>query len=152
MPKIGRIPEKEYNKIISNVPICCVDLVIAYKGKVLLVYRNGPFFKNKWFVPGGRIYKNETIEEAVKRKAFEETGLKVKIIKQLGVYQAFEENEDSKEINGFHTIGIGFLVEPVSLSEIKLDETSSAFKWISLIEDDLHEYNKRILKDSSVFD
>lgn len=51
--------------------------------KVLLVKRRD---MPMWVLPGGKIEKNETQEQAVIREVFEETGFKVDIIKKIGEY------------------------------------------------------------------
>ncbi len=67
----AKIPEEEYKKILENMPICCVNLVIAHNNKVLLIRRKNEPEKNKWWIPGGRIYKNEKLKDAAIRKAKE---------------------------------------------------------------------------------
>ena len=118
-----KIPLKLYKKIIDVLPIFCVDVVIKYKGKVLLVKRKNAPAKGKWWLPGGRIFKGETIEKAAKRKMKEELGINIKIIKSLGYFEKhFKENEFNLK-SGIHTISIVILAEPLSLN-IKLDRQS----------------------------
>ncbi len=176
---VQKIPDNLYKKILRNMPICCVDIVIQDEKGILLVYRKNEPVKNTWWLPGGRIYKDEKIEDAVLRKAFEETGLKVQIKNKIGVYETiFDDNpfmensvdcvavhsnspdrEFEKKSNqilcndssfGVHTINICFLVE-ASSHEVKLDNQSSDFKWINKIENTLPEYVKNVISDSKVF-
>jgi len=148
-----KIPDSEYKKILENIPICTVDLVILNRGRVLLVYRRGGSFRDQWFLPGGRVYKNEKLVGAAKRKALEETGLDVRIKKNLGAYEWFDKDTTFKDIkNGTHTISTVFVVETSDDDvQIKLDKTSTAHKWVDKIESNLHPYVKNILKDSQVF-
>jgi 8-oxo-dGTP pyrophosphatase MutT (NUDIX family) len=44
-----------------------------------------------WFMPGGRIEKNETTEQAARREAREEVGAELRAISLLGVYSNFKE-------------------------------------------------------------
>jgi 8-oxo-dGTP pyrophosphatase MutT (NUDIX family) len=44
-----------------------------------------------WFIPGGRIEKGETLEQAARREAREEVGAELKSISLLGVYSNFKE-------------------------------------------------------------
>lgn len=46
-------------------------LIPNHQGKILLLQREG----KGWDIPGGRIHKNESLEAALKREVFEETGL-----------------------------------------------------------------------------
>lgn len=150
----NKIPNDEYKKILENIPICCVDLIIKGKKGVLLVLRADEPLKNFWWIPGGRIYKGEKIENAVIRKAYEETGLKVKIEKNMGTYETILGKDCFKNLKiGIHTINITFLVKPISEeSEVKLDNTSLKFKWIDKIEENLHSYLKEILENSKIFE
>ena len=68
----NKIPSDEYARILENMPVCCVDVIIANDKKALLVYRKDEPAKNKWWVVGGRILKNEKLEDAVIRKVLEE--------------------------------------------------------------------------------
>jgi len=83
------IPAGLYKKIVSLMPICCVDLVFWSEGKVHLFKRAYAPAKDKWWVAGGRILKGEKIKDAVARKAKEDIGVDVKIRKMIGVYDTF---------------------------------------------------------------
>jgi colanic acid biosynthesis protein WcaH len=122
------IPLKSYKKIVDVIPILCVDIVVRHKGKFLLVKRNNEPLKGEWWVPGGRLLKGETIENAAKRKMKEETGINIKIIKPLGYFEEhFKKNKFGLK-SGIHTLSIVILAEPLSLN-IKLDEQSSDWKF-----------------------
>ena len=70
-----RIQPKHYDKIKKSMPLPCVDLLVTHKGSLLLMLRNNEPGKDLWFTPGGRIHRNESLTEAVKRVLSEETGL-----------------------------------------------------------------------------
>jgi 8-oxo-dGTP diphosphatase len=48
-------------------------LIPNAEGKLLLLKRMHP--KGVWDIPGGRIQKNESVEDALRREVYEETGL-----------------------------------------------------------------------------
>ena len=123
-----KIPFKLYKRIIDLLPILCVDAAVLHKGKYILVKRKNEPVKGGWWVPGGRVLKGETMEEAVIRKTKEELGIKVKIIKPLGYFEHyFRENEFGVK-SGIHQVSIVFLVKPLSLN-IKLDEQSGTWEF-----------------------
>jgi len=135
------------------MPICCVDILVQKKGRILLIRRKNEPEKGKWWVPGGRILKGEGLSEAVRRKVKEETGLEIENERFLGVYEYKSDKACFKDImNGTHSIVIVYLVEALENQDVKLDETSSDYKWIDMIEEDLDDYIKKILKDSKIFD
>jgi colanic acid biosynthesis protein WcaH len=118
------IPLELYTKIIDLIPIVCVDIIIEYNKKYLLVKRNNKPLKNEWWVVGGRILKNELAEDACRRKMLEETGLSATKFKFVGVYQdVFEESSYGK--HDYHTISLVFESKVDDLSNLKLDNQSS---------------------------
>ena len=75
--------------VTGKKPLVAVDIIIEYyKGQkkqgIVLVKRK--FEPKGWALPGGIVEYNETLETAAKREAFEETGLKVKALKQFRAY------------------------------------------------------------------
>jgi 8-oxo-dGTP pyrophosphatase MutT (NUDIX family) len=58
-------------------------LVKDSEGRILLEQRSDC---KLWGFPGGRIDAGETIEQSAAREVFEETGLKVRIVRLLGIY------------------------------------------------------------------
>jgi 8-oxo-dGTP diphosphatase len=79
----GSIIPKE--KAYKN-PVLTVDGVLVVAGKLLLVRRGREPEKGKLALPGGIVEYGERTEEAVVRELEEETGLKTKTIRLLGVY------------------------------------------------------------------
>ena len=149
--KYKRISDKEYSKILDEMPICCVDLVLKTKKGILLVLRKQEPAKNNWWFPGGRVFKNEKLKDAAVRKAYEETGIKVKVEKILGVYETMFDKSELGNAKGVHTINVCFLIKPENEDlDIKLDNTSSSYRWINKIEEDLNDYTKNILREHNI--
>ncbi|MBI2874641.1 MAG: NUDIX hydrolase [Firmicutes bacterium] len=59
---------------------------VAGDSRLLLVKRGINPAKGRWSFPGGFVDLGETVEEAARREAMEETGLKVDLSGILGVY------------------------------------------------------------------
>ena len=52
-----------------------VSLFLEYNGKILLLHRHAHKSQGgKWGVPAGKVETGETLEDALKREVFEETG------------------------------------------------------------------------------
>ena len=105
--KPKKLPLKVYKHVYSIVPRLCVDLVIRSDNGIVLVKRDIPPCKGKWHLPGGTVLFGEKLEQAVERVAREETGLKVRIRKLLGVKQY------SRRSAFGHAISIVYLVERI---------------------------------------
>jgi 8-oxo-dGTP diphosphatase len=69
-------------------PLPTVDMLIdmGERGspRLVLVRRKNP--PHGWSLPGGFVDYGETVEEAAVREAYEETGLKIDIVRQFHVY------------------------------------------------------------------
>ena len=80
-------------------PAITTDCVIfGFDGgelKLLLIEREKEPFKNKWSLPGGFIFIEESTEECAKRLLFEKAGIKNVFIEQL--YTFSEVNRDPRE-------------------------------------------------------
>ena len=56
------------------------------ENKILLIKRATPPFLGYWALPGGRVEKNEAVEQTVIREVKEETGVDVEILRKIGEY------------------------------------------------------------------
>jgi len=91
-----------------KTPLLTVDAVILYNSKdIILIRRKNPPFQGDLALPGGFVDIGETVENACIREAQEETNLKVKITKLIGIFS------DPKRDPRGHTVTIAFLCEPV---------------------------------------
>ena len=85
-------------------PRVAVDIIIQINGfpdRIALIKRKNPPFG--WAIPGGFVDYGETVEEAAKREALEETSLGVNLIRQFHVYS--DPQRDSRG----HTISVVFI-------------------------------------------
>lgn len=119
------IPEYTYRKIQMNLPILCVDVLVRYRGKYLLVKRTEEPVKDVFWVIGGRVLKNESLRAAAKRKMREEIGLLPYDMSMVGIYEdQYEESSLGRVPDGYHTVAVVFEAFVDSIKDIKLDRTS----------------------------
>ena len=119
----------EYRRIMETMPVVCIDCVVRNeKGEYLLLKRANEPLKGEYWVPGGRLHRNELLEDAVHRKMREELGIAVEILECLGFYEEFFEKTAQDAANGFHAISFLYLVRPLK-DEIELDAQSSDWGW-----------------------
>ena len=59
------LDDKLFKLIVSNTPLFSIDIVLLNeKNEILTGLRNNPPAKNFWFLPGGRVKKNQILDEA----------------------------------------------------------------------------------------
>lgn len=114
----------KFKTVVKNTPLVAVDfLIVNSKNEVLLGKRRTNPAKGLWCVPGGRILKNESIKQAVKRKLFEEIGLKkIPRLSFLGVYEHFYKNSAVDDNVSTHYISIGFKFKIDNIEAVKLND------------------------------
>ncbi len=116
------ISQDLYNEIISLIPIVCVDVAIVYDNKVLLIKRRGEPAKGEWWLPGGRLYRGETLEDCASRKAKEETGLDCVVGPMI--------HYASTDFGTVHSVNFVYLLF-TSDNNVKLDDTCEGYDWVN---------------------
>jgi colanic acid biosynthesis protein WcaH len=70
-----RLSDEEFGRVIAAAPLVSIDLIVMNEaGQVLLGRRRNRPAQGYWFVPGGRIRKEERLREALLRIAQTELG------------------------------------------------------------------------------
>ena len=69
-------------------PIAAVGGIVWKGDDVLLIRRGKPPREGEWSLPGGGQELGETLEAALKREVFEETGIEIRVIGLLTVVDA----------------------------------------------------------------
>ena len=64
-----------------------VRVMLIQNGQVLLVRQT---YLPGWFMPGGGVKRDETLDEAIRREAREEVGAEMKDLKLIGAYTNFD--------------------------------------------------------------
>lgn len=77
----------------KKVPRITVDSWVRdARGRLLLVQRGRPPFTGRWGLPGGFLEWKERAEDCCARETLEETGLRVRVGRLLGVYSAADRD------------------------------------------------------------
>ncbi len=102
----------DFLQVVRNTPLVSIDLIVQNEaGAYLLGKRLNEPAKGDWFVPGGRIRKNETLDQAFERITQAELGIGLKRNKaQLqGVYEHFYETNAGEQAGfGTHYVVLGY--------------------------------------------
>lgn len=149
------LDNQTFATVVAATPLVSVDLVVMRGvSEVLLGLRNNRPAQGFWFVPGGRILKNETIHAALLRIAEKELGLGDSLVNghlkpsSHGAYEHMYEDSFAGDIGiSTHYVVLAHKVEVPSDFALPIaDEQHSELKWW-LIEDALasnlvHQYTK----------
>ena len=65
-----------------------VRVMMIQDSKVTLVRQT---YLPGWFMPGGGLKRNETLDQAARREAYEETGAELGEIRLMGAYTSFQD-------------------------------------------------------------
>ncbi len=119
--------QREY----PDSPLIGVGAIIIEAGRVLLVKRGHPPLEGEWSIPGGVLEVGETLREAAKREAREETGLAVETADLLGVYDRILR--DGKGRIRYHYVLVDFLCRRVA-GEPAAAGDADEVRWFTLEE------------------
>jgi colanic acid biosynthesis protein WcaH len=125
------IPKKVYKEIQKNIPLLCVDCLLIFNKKCLLLRRLNNPAKGKWWFPGGRILKNELIKNAAVRKIKDEVGLNAKFRKILSIQETIFPRVENM-ISDIHTVNICCYLVTENIKNIKIDNYHDGFMWVDL--------------------
>ena len=142
--------EKEvFAEVVKNTPLVSIDLIIRNSsGKYLLGFRNNEPARHCWFVPGGRVNKNEKLDDAFARITENELG---KIFQRSnadfkGIYQHMYDTNFSQQGDfGTHYVVLAHVFDIGNYKPVS-DDQHEEYRWMSseeiLADDKVHEYTK----------
>lgn len=127
------LEQKTFLTVIDATPLVSIDLVVRNgRGEVLLGKRVNRPAQGFWFVPGGRIRKNERVADAFRRIAQGELGVTIDKAqaKLLGVFDhLYEDNFHATPNISTHYVVLGFAVELGNEISITPDDQHSELQW-----------------------
>jgi colanic acid biosynthesis protein WcaH len=144
------LSKQRFSQVIESTPLVSIDLVVVDEsGQALLGERLNRPAQGFWFVPGGRILKNEKLENAFARLTLEELGREFKLSQAtlMGPYTHFYD--DNVFDNGFttHYVAIAYrLIVARSELNLPMDVQHSRYHWYKpgelLTSDKVHIHTK----------
>ena len=145
------LKKKIFLTIIDKTPLCSIDILIKINHKYLFGLRVNKPARNFYFVPGGRILKNEKYNTTIKRVLKRELGLRIKNLKYkiIGVFDHIYTNNflNVKKINTHYFV----CAIKIELNEkIKLTPDSQHKKLILLTKSQALN-NKKIHKFCKIY-
>jgi colanic acid biosynthesis protein WcaH len=144
------ITDSDFSCVVRCAPLLSIDLIIRDNDRRMMVgLRTNEPAKNYYFVPGGVIQKNETIEFAFARILKAETGSHASHgdARFLGVFQHFySTNRFGDPAYGTHYVVLAYELQLGYRPAIVLDAQHSESKWMAVSDliaaSDVHENTK----------
>ena len=72
---VVKLDRHNFITIVEKTPLVSIALCLVFENKILLGNRNNEPLKGQWFTPGGRIFKNESWQDCLRRILEAELGL-----------------------------------------------------------------------------
>ena len=147
------LPDETFKSIIQHTPLISIDLIVRNeKSEVLLGKRVNAPAKGYWFVPGGRVRKNETLDDAFVRLVREELGIESGMTradaKFLGIFEHFYDDCVFDDEFDTHYVVLGY---EIVINNAYLDSLPyfqhGEYDWFSdqelLLNNFLHHHSKK---------
>lgn len=139
--------------VVNAAPLVAMDMVVVRGGtEILLGLRNNRPAQGFWFVPGGRIRKNEPMQTALTRVAMDELGLNLADLplppRHIGAFEHFYTDCFAGDVGvSTHYVVMGNLIAlPAGTELAAADAQHSALRWWPLAEaqqsPEVHRFTK----------
>ncbi|MEZ9077686.1 GDP-mannose mannosyl hydrolase [Vibrio cyclitrophicus] len=127
-----RLELETFKTVVESTPLVSLDLVVRNSdGQVLLGERTNRPAQGYWFVPGGRILKDEAFDVAFKRLTSVELDVELSLSSAsfLGPYEHHYSDNFSGDEFSTHYVVLGYeVVLDLELSELP-SEQHRAYRW-----------------------
>lgn len=138
-----------FKSVVASAPLISMDLIVMNgSGQVLLGYRNNRPAQGYWFVPGGRILKDERFEKAFNRLTYAELGERFALAQAefLGPYEHLYQDNFSGEAFSTHYVVLGYKINwNGELADLPSDQHCD-YRWWDVAQllnsPDVHENTK----------
>ena len=117
-------PKREY----PGAPVVGVGGVVIREGRALLIKRGSAPLEGQWSIPGGTLELGESLQDGVRRELLEETGIEVRVLELIEVFDRIFRDASGKI--QYHFVIVDYLCELVSgEANAASDVTDTA--WVS---------------------
>jgi len=111
----------------GKIRLGCSAAIFDKQGRVLLTKRQD---NGQWCLPSGGLEPGESVAEGCEREVFEETGLRVKVKRFVGVYSHPDQLTIYSETDKFQIVALHFEAEMVG-GELGLSDETSDFGYFT---------------------
>jgi colanic acid biosynthesis protein WcaH len=128
-----RITAEDFLHVVKNTPLVSIDLVVRdVQGHVLVGWRTNRPARDAWFVPGGRVYKNERLADAFQRITLSEMGRAFTLADatMMGVFEhLYDDNAFDVANVSTHYIVLAYELAVTSLPSLPREQHSQ-YTWM----------------------
>jgi colanic acid biosynthesis protein WcaH len=128
----------EFKNIIKLTPLIAFDMIIEYDNKILLGKRINEPAKGFYFIPGGRILKNESINLACKRLTKVELGFEIDFNKftfHMNTEHFYDNNFFNNKFKTHYVcLCYKYTLNKNEYQKINLDSQHNETKWMLINE------------------
>lgn len=153
------LDKQTFTQVIDSTPLISIDLVVENShGQILLGLRNNRPAQGYWFVPGGRIRKNESLDSAFERLCNEELGLGITRSQAqcLGPFEHFYDDCVFGDEVSTHYVVIGYRVVADILLDTLPEMQHNQYRWFNkadmLGDDTVHVHSKWYVQSPTISD
>jgi len=141
----------DFLQVVRLTPLISIDLIVSdYAGRVLVGQRRNRPALGTWFVPGGRICKNERLDAAFTRIVDAElgiAGMERSAARFGGLFEhLYADNFAGAADVSTHYVVIAYFLTLESTTSVGRFDQHSRYVWLSpeelLVRDDVHENTK----------
>ncbi len=129
------LEQRIFSSIIEHTPLISIDLIVENEeGSFLLGQRLNKPAQNSWFVPGGRVQKNETLADAFMRLTHNELGQAYNIDDAvlIGPFTHIYDDNVFGDDFGTHYVVLAYRLKIQSqLLQLPLYEQHSKYQWFT---------------------
>ena len=144
------LDDTTFKTIIDSAPLISIDILLKKDNKFLLGRRVNKPAQGYFFSTGGRINKNESIDNAMARVALNELNIELKSIpKFIGVFEHFYDDSIYKDVST-HYVDIAYEYKVEEIPDLPTEQHSE-YKWFTIGEllesKQVHKYTKNYFRN-----
>ncbi|GAL57484.1 GDP-mannose mannosyl hydrolase [Pseudescherichia vulneris NBRC 102420] len=128
------LSQEDFATVVRSTPLISIDLIVENAhGEFLLGKRTNRPAQGYWFVPGGRVQKDEPLAQAFERLTQAELGVRLPMAagEFYGVWQHFYDDNFSGSDFSTHYIVLGFRLK-LNQADLALpDAQHEAYRWLT---------------------
>jgi len=127
------LDDATFKTVLDSTPLVSIDILLKKDNKILLGKRLNKPAQGYFFSTGGRINKNETIDNAMARVALNELNIELKFMpKFIGVFEHFYDDSIYESVTT-HYVNIAYEYEVEEIPDLPAEQHSE-YKWFTVNE------------------